>query len=66
MAAASAADTKAANAATVASGAQSTADQAVSDAAAALAKANEKTTMAEVEAKGYALDSDAQQYAKNV
>ena len=43
--------------------AQSKAEQGVSDAAAALAKANEKTTMAEVEAKGYATQDEAKGYA---
>lgn len=43
--------------------AQEQADKGVADAAAALAKANEKTTMAEVEGKNYATKSEAQGYA---
>ena len=43
--------------------AQTQADKGVADAAAALAKANEKTTMAEVEAKDYATKEQAQGYA---
>lgn len=52
--AAQAAQETADNAVKAAGNAQTTANKGVSDAAAALAKANEKTTMAEVEAKGYA------------
>lgn len=43
--------------------AQTQADKGVADAAAALAKANEKTTMAEVEAKKYATQDEAKGYA---
>ena len=43
--------------------AQAQADKGVADAAAALAKANEKTTMAEVEAKKYATQDEAKGYA---
>lgn len=43
--------------------AQSQADKGVADAAAALAEAQKKTTMADVEAKNYATKSEAQGYA---